>query len=91
MRDNFQCKLDEIFKTASDAGWPAVVVRSGDVHLMVGGYPHATRQRMPVCCDVMKKIMNQDDEIVRQPPKGRGANLYIRYLLPRDNHCCRAC
>ena len=82
MRDRFQNKLDEIFKTASAAGWPAVVVRSGDVHLMVGDYP-GPDQRMPVCCDIMRKAMKKDDKIVRQPPKGKGANLYIRYLLPR--------
>jgi hypothetical protein len=82
MRDNFQCKLDEIFKTALAAGWPAVVVRSGDLHKIVGGYP-GPNHRMTVCCDVIKKNRSQGDKIVKEPRKGQGANLYVRYLLPR--------
>jgi len=82
MRDQFQSKLDGIFKTASAADWPAVVVRSGDLHKMAGGYP-GPNHRMPVCCGVMDKNRSRGDKLVEAPHKGKGANLYIRYLLPR--------
>lgn len=38
---------------------------------------------MPTCCNVMYAAMTQGDEVLRSPPKGKGANLFIRYRLPR--------
>jgi 5-methylcytosine-specific restriction protein A len=38
---------------------------------------------MPMCCQAMYKLKRASDEIVSAPPKGKGASLTIRYLLPR--------
>jgi hypothetical protein len=40
---------------------------------------------MPVCCDVMCAAMSEShgDRIESAPPKGKGASLAIRYVLPR--------
>jgi len=67
---------------ASEEGKPYVEVKSGELHSEVGSYP-GSNHRMPVCCDVMRRNMKEGDEILQQPPKGKGANLVIRYKLPR--------
>lgn len=39
---------------------------------------------MPVCCDVMRRMMDSSvDSILSEPPKGKGASLCIRYRIPR--------
>lgn len=58
-------------------------IRSGDIHETVGGYP-GPDHRMPVCCEVMYSIMKGDDIVIASPPKGKGANLVIRYF--KRNH-----
>ncbi len=40
-------------------------------------------RRMPSCRHVMEGAMRLGDTILRTLPKGRGANLIIRYQLPR--------
>lgn len=59
-----------------------ITIRAGDLHKALGGYP-GPNHRMPICCSAMYQAMDIGDEIVKAPPKGRGANLYIRYRLPR--------
>ena len=75
--EDFQKELDKIFTQL-----PFIDIRSGDLHKKVGDYP-GTNHRMRVCCEVMRKNMKQGDIILKQPPKGNGANLIIRYKLPR--------
>lgn len=58
-------------------------LNSGLIHREVGGYP-GRKHRMPICCDVMKSFMKEDDEILSSPPKGNGASLTIRYY--KKNH-----
>jgi len=79
---DFQNELNHIFSIAQQQGKDYVDVKSGDLHRQVGGYP-GPNHRMPVCCDIMKKNMKNGDQILQQPPKGRGATLIIRYRLPR--------
>jgi 5-methylcytosine-specific restriction protein A len=50
---------------------------------VIGGYPGAGKHRMPVCCEAMRSEKRAGDEIVFEPPKGKGASLTIRYRLPR--------
>ncbi|MDI6720598.1 MAG: hypothetical protein QMD46_13410 [Methanomicrobiales archaeon] len=59
-----------------------ITIRAGDLHKALGDYP-GPNQRMPVCCSAMYQAMEIGDEIVKAPHKGKGANLYIRYRLPR--------
>lgn len=60
-------------------------VNAGELHRRVGGYP-GSNHRMPVSCEVMRSAMGSDagDIVLSQPPKGDGATLTIRYVLPRQ-------
>lgn len=79
---DFQAELDVIFCNATGR---YVDVVAGNLHRKVGGYPPAPgcNHAMPNCCRVMKKNMKDGDVILKQPPKGQGARVTIRYQLPR--------
>jgi len=79
---DFQEELSKLFRDAQIIGKNYVDVNSGELHRRIGGYP-ARDHRMPLCCEVMKKNMKKEDQILEQPPKGKGASLTIRYKLPR--------
>jgi hypothetical protein len=71
------------WREAEGGGFTNAVIRAGDLHRGLGGYP-GPENRMPVCCDVMKRMMDSSvDSILSQPPKGKGASLCIRYRFPR--------
>jgi len=76
----FRSELTKIIMNAKEQKKEYVDVISGDLHRQVGGYP-SKNHSMPTCCDVMKSMMNPKDEILYQPPKGRGATLKIRYFI----------
>ncbi len=80
--EDFQSQLDSIFSFAEKKRLAAVVVKSGDLHRLVGGYP-GTDNRMALCCLVMRENMIGGDEIVSEPSKGIGATLMIKYQFPR--------
>ena len=80
--EDFRDQLTTGFTNATRAGRDHVRVRSGDLHERLGGYP-GSDHRMPVCCEVMYGELRDGDEVLRRPPKGKGANLVIRYWLPR--------
>lgn len=46
--DDFRGELAALFEAASKAGCGTIVVRSGDLHRAVGGYP-GTNHRMSMC------------------------------------------
>jgi len=79
--ETFRKVLQRVFAEAKGS---FVDVTSGDLHRLVGGYPGRSH-KMPVCCDVMRKAMQSGDRILASPPKGRGATLTIRYVLPRSS------
>jgi 5-methylcytosine-specific restriction protein A len=79
---DFQEELDRAFIKAHSMGRTNININSGELHKKVGGYP-GRNHRMPLCCEVMKKNMKKGDQILSQPPKGKGASLTIRYKLPR--------
>ena len=82
--DDFQQELDRIFAEGHASGKTEIVVRSGELHKRVGGYAGtAGNHRMPTCCQVMRRNMRDQDEIVSAPDQGQGATLLIRYQLPR--------
>lgn len=82
--EEFREQLFEVFRVAQEKGQSEVLVKAGDLHRAVGGYP-GRGQRMPNCCQVMLSAMCQGDAIVSKPPKGKGATLVIRYSLPRGS------
>ena len=79
---DFQNELESLFATAQQRGESLVDIKSGHLHRLVGGYPGRSH-RMPMCCAVMKRNMKAGDEILQQPPSGQGANLIMRFKLPR--------
>ena len=44
--------------------------------LAYAGYP-GTHHRMPVCCEVMRRLMSSRDQVVAGLPKGKGATLVV--------------
>jgi 5-methylcytosine-specific restriction protein A len=81
-RVDFETALHGQFATAIKMGKSDIVINSGELHRLVGGYP-GNNHRMPMCCSVMRAEMRVGDAIINQPPKGNGASLSIKYTLPR--------
>ena len=77
--ETFRRALQQLFAEAQGS---SVDVTSGELYRSVGGRT-GRDYRMAPCCDVMRQAMHSGDEILRSPPKGRGATLTIRYVLPR--------
>jgi len=80
--EDFRNALKKKFQKAQQEGKSFVDVTAGELHRLVGGYP-GPNHRMPLCCHVMRSMMEDDDEIIEEPPSGQGASLKIRYKLPR--------
>jgi hypothetical protein len=77
---DFRNKLTVILNMARQKGDPYVDVESGHLHNQVGGYPNSNHG-LPICCDVMKRMMRAGDSIVAEAPTGHGSTLTIRYFL----------
>jgi predicted GIY-YIG superfamily endonuclease len=86
IKQRFLDELDQVFRKATVAGQDHVAVSAGDLHRSVGGYRGPTH-KMPVCCQAMRSAMDpsRGDRVVSEPPKGKGASLTIRYVLPRPS------
>jgi hypothetical protein len=76
----FRQTLEAMFTEARERGQEYVDVVSGELHAKVGGYP-SPNHRMPTCCSVMRQLMKSTDQELSAPPKGRGAELRIRYYM----------
>jgi len=57
---DFQNQLTAILNAARQIGKSYVDVESGNLHRQVGGYPDSNH-RMPVCCEVMRRMMRGQD------------------------------
>ena len=79
---DFLTTLSAALNDASQQGLSYLDIRSGTLHTKVGGYP-GPGHSMPTCCNVMYSSMQPGDEVREAPPKGRGANLVVRYKFPR--------
>ena len=77
---DFQNQLTAILNAARQIGKSYVDVESGNLHRQVGGYPDSNH-RMPVCCEVMRRMMRRGDSILKEPSSGPGATLLIRYMV----------
>lgn len=75
---DFQNRLLAILNGARQTGQPYVDVESGNLHKEVGGYPDPNH-RMPVCCEVMRRLMRAGDSVVKEPTSEQAATLIIRY------------
>lgn len=81
----FREALETEFRLASLAGRRSIIVRAGDLHRAVGGYP-GPGHKMPTLCRIMREVMGPRDRVVASPLRGAGANLLIEYVLPRPSH-----
>ena len=77
---DFQNQLMAILNAARQSGNPHIDVESGYLHTQAGEHPNFNH-RMPVCCEVMRKMMRVGDSIINEPPSGEGATLMIRYIV----------
>jgi hypothetical protein len=75
---DFQNRLMAILNGARQSGQSYVDVESDNLHKEVGGYPNPNH-RMPVCWEVMRKLMRAGDSVVKEPTSEQGATLIIRY------------
>jgi hypothetical protein len=75
---DFQNRLLAILNGARQTGRSYVDVESGNLHKEVGGYPDPNH-RMPVCCEVMRRLMRAGDSVVKEPTSEQAATLIIRY------------
>lgn len=76
--EEFRSTIQEIFEIAEKVKLSGIILKSGNLHRLVGGYP-GSNHRMPMCCNAMRQMMKPDDEILYEPPSGRGASLEILY------------
>ena len=79
---DFDVELQRQLAAATSAGAKMLDISAKDLHIAVGGYP-GPRHAMPSCCSAMRAEQRTTDEVLAQPPKGKGASLKIRYFLPR--------
>lgn len=77
---DFQNQLTAIFNGARKSGKSFIDVTSGHLCKQVGERP-VSHQKLPVCCDVMRKMMRAGDSVLTEPLQGQGASLRIRYML----------
>ena len=79
--EDFMKALADVFFMAEKYNLAGVLVRSGNLHKLVGGYT-STSHRMRACCGVMRRMKNSWDIVLKDLPKGEGANLEILYKPP---------
>ena len=80
--DDFRNQLASEFESATVAEMDYIDIRAGNLHEKLGGYPKYSH-RMRACCKAMRAEMGNDDNVLYSPCGGEGANLEIRYKIPR--------
>jgi len=82
--EDFKTELYRMMNKALFEGKTTAEINAGDLHRRVGGYP-GPNHRIPVCCVVMLAAFAPaaGDVILEEPLSGQGANLTIRYVLPK--------
>jgi hypothetical protein len=77
---DFRNKLTAILNAAKHSGQAYVDIESDNLHKELGG-DVTSHHRMPICCEVMKKMMRPGDSILTETGNGDGATMMIRYSL----------
>ena len=77
---DFQNQLMAILNGARQTGQSYVDVESGNLHQQVGGYANLNH-KMPVCCEVMRRMMRVGDSVLSETTSGHNATLTIRYTV----------
>jgi hypothetical protein len=81
--DSYRDGLRATFDAMERLGVPSFELTAGDLYRTMGGSPR-TGDRLSACCAVLRSAMEPGDEILVVPPEGEGAQLRIRYRLPRS-------
>ena len=81
--DLIRQEIKNRFKRASNSGFSSVDILAGDLHEKVEFNDGTHPNQMPSICNMMYEAQTTGDEILYSPPKGRGAQLHIRYQIPR--------
>jgi len=76
----FRNKLLAVLSAARYSGQHYVDVDSSNIHKELGGDPNST-ERMPICHEIMTKLMRPGDSILKEALDGERPNMVIRYIL----------
>ena len=77
---DFQNQLMAILNGARQTGQSYVDVESGNLHQQVGGYANSNH-KIPVCCEVMKRMMRFGDSVLSETVSEQDPTLTIRYTV----------
>jgi hypothetical protein len=80
--DHFRKGLLAQMARAAKGGQTDVLIKCGELHRSLGGYPGSTHG-MSFCCDAMQAEMKPGDTLLVD--RARGAWMTVRYLLPRHD------
>lgn len=81
--EDFGQEMSMLLYGAASLGLVAVEINAGSFHRRVGGYIEGGQHAMRSCCDALRPAIRPTDEVVEEPPKGKGASFTVRYHLPR--------
>ena len=71
------CKyIKELKVLAKDEGKNSLILISRDIHRQL-----KLKSRFPMVCNAMRQCMEENDNIIFQPPKGNSSTLEIEYKL----------
>jgi len=71
-----------LFSKTEKIGDKKIIVNAGDLHRLIGGYP-SKNHRIPVCCSVMRQVIQDGDIVVENNLIKDGTSFTIIYKLPR--------
>jgi 5-methylcytosine-specific restriction protein A len=77
---HFRQELRAQLTRAYAQGWKHILIRGGELHRMLGGYP-GSRHGLEACCEAMQAEMQPGDVLL----ENGGLDLAIRYRLPRNS------
>jgi hypothetical protein len=83
---DFQREIDAVLVQAENEGKTEIVIAAREIHTRLGGYVEGQRSnhRMAPLSRVLLRMKRDGDEVLEgSPAQGKGANLRIRFLLPR--------
>jgi hypothetical protein len=78
--DHFAQELRAQLKKAAAQHASSVVITSGELYKLLGGYPGSTHG-MPACCEAMRSEMKLGDILLVE---SNGVGMTVCYQLPRS-------
>jgi len=82
--EDFKTELYRMMNEALFEGKTTAEINAGDLHRRVGRLPRPQSQNADVLRNLLAAFVPEaGDVILKEPPSGQGANLTIRYVLPK--------